>query len=491
MPGNTSCWSVDLLNYLQNVSDNSLLDNYIFELCDCLIHFYENESPELSVDPRILSLIHQQLILHPELTKKLVDYFYIFATGNKDPYNKKIICGIYILCELLLVDGNYYEPISILEKIRHIHPNDLRLQDIIFRAKFYMKFGKGKDVGFELKDYFCHLPFTNFEILVGGYVHPCCAVWMRTSIGNIYNNEIDDIWNSDSSISVRNSLYDGSYRYCGKLSCPFIASILSENDNMRKLNKKTDEESKYMSLYPNTYLPGMPQIINLSYDISCNLSCPSCRSEHRIYKGEELIKIEEATERVVLPLLRKAELVYIAGSGDPFASKSYRHILTKINKEEYPSLKIILMTNGNLLTSHEWAEMDNLEGMIKDINVSVDAVTPDVYGRLRRGGDFRTLLSNLYFMGELLDKGAIEFYRLCFVIQKDNFRQMKDFVLMAKSVGANQVRFQALQNWGTFSDEDYSLRAVHLPSNKYHQELLEIISDPIFKDPIVTMHFIL
>ena len=40
---------------------------------------------------------------------------------------------------------------------------------------------------------------------------------------------------------------------------------------------------------------------------------------------------------------------------------------------------------------------------------------------------------------------------------------MPDFLRLAQRIGADEVYFSQLVNWGTFSVEEYARRAVHLP----------------------------
>lgn len=57
-------------------------------------------------------------------------------------------------------------------------------------------------------------------------------------------------------------------------------------------------------------------------------------------------------------------------------------------------------------------------------------------------------------------------------MQENNFRQMEDFVRFGEYYGADTVEFQRLQNWGTFSDEEFAWRNVLNPNHELHKEAI-------------------
>jgi MoaA/NifB/PqqE/SkfB family radical SAM enzyme len=233
----------------------------------------------------------------------------------------------------------------------------------------------------------------------------------------------------------------------------------------------------------------MPTRFNLSYDRTCNLSCPSCRREPIAAKGAELERIEAVTDGL-LPLLRGGERLEVTGSGDPFASKSFRRLLASINRDEFPRLKITIMTNGQLMRRSEWGKFAHLHGMIDAVNVSVDATRPETYAIVRRGGDLAELLPNLDFVGELRREGAIRHYRVCFVVQDHNFEEMPEFVELGQEVGADTLHFQMMHDWGTYERVELNRRRVHLGEHPKHSAFLEVLrSLPEPKAPKIISDF--
>jgi molybdenum cofactor biosynthesis enzyme MoaA len=108
--------------------------------------------------------------------------------------------------------------------------------------------------------------------------------------------------------------------------------------------------------------------------------------------------------------------------------------------------------------------------MVDVIKVSVDAARKDTYEKLRRGGKWETLCSNLEYIASLRQSSEIGRFSLNFVVQRENFREMSAFVDCAKGWCADEVRFTKLQNWGTFSPESFVERNVFHPDNPHYGE---------------------
>lgn len=333
-----------------------------------------------------------------------------------------------------------------------------------------------------LSEYFCNKPFEFLEVNEEGNVFCCCPGWLPRSIGNLKQNTVEEIWNSDFAIDIRASIIDGSFKYCDKNECPLIGN--------HSLPHRRSISNPYILKVMKgrvTVLDTMPKIIELSYDRTCNLSCPSCRTSSIIIDNKEYIEKIELQERLLKSVLEHAELLIITGSGDPFASRLYRTLLESFDFQNYPKLKIHLMTNGQLLTPKMWERIQNSHKLIKSIQISIDAASKETYCRLRPGGDFHHLLSNLEFIQSLKKSGFIEFVSIDFVVQNLNYREMESFVELGKFFEFDRVGFSSIRNWGTFSADIFSIRAVHTKIHPEYQKFLEIIRKSVFRDPIVDL----
>ena len=94
-------------------------------------------------------------------------------------------------------------------------------------------------------------------------------------------------------------------------------------------------------------------------------------------------------------------------------------------------------------------------------------------------------MSNLTFLAELHESRAINNLGVCFVVQKDNFREIIDFIKLGIKYGVDQVLFLRLVNLGTYDQDAFLEKDVASPSHPLHDELLQILKDPLMNHEIV------
>lgn len=336
---------------------------------------------------------------------------------------------------------------------------------------------------FELKGKICGAPFEQLDVLERS-THLCCASWLQASAGDLSTTAWEDVWNSASAQSIRRSIYDGSYRYCNKTACPRIqANVLDKVEDLAIRSEVWRERLESQ----RTVLMAGPERVNLAYDRTCNLSCPSCRSEAFAADAPTRARYEAMQNEQILPLLHGAKTVMVTGSGDPFASKNFRRLIEQLGPEDYPDLRFQIMTNAMLLTPREWARFPSLHRRVGLLKVSIDAARGATHERLRRGARWDVMMQNMRFAGELLADGLISRYELVFTVQDDNFHEMAEACDLAREVGASCIWFFRITNWGTFSAEEYRKKAVFLPSHPEHADFLKELTDPRLNDPRVSL----
>jgi hypothetical protein len=81
----------------------------------------------------------------------------------------------------------------------------------------------------------------------------------------------------------------------------------------------------------------------------------------------------------------------------------------------------------------------------------------------------------------------LEYVKISMVVQENNFPEMPDFVRLGQRLAFDVVYFSQLVNWGTFSDEEFRRRGVHLPGHPRHQEFVAVLQDRIFDEAIVEL----
>lgn len=323
---------------------------------------------------------------------------------------------------------------------------------------------------------FCSKPFTWFEVSRGreeGDVFVCCPSWLDTPIGNLTRDSVDAAWNGPAAQAIRASILDGSFAYCERSRCPYLQTV---SGPVQRVEDVDDPRLREILTKGLTRLPWGPRDINCSYDRSCNLSCPTCRDAviMDIAGRDRILDIQDKLTRDALP---HAELLYITGSGDPFASPYFRRWLQTMRPADAPNLQTIrLHTNALMWTPRMWATIaPEVRALVRQADISIDAASPATYAINRRGGRFERLLENLGFVAGLRQRGPLEWLGINMVVQENNFREMADFVALGRRFGADTIYFHQLVNWGTFTEEEFARRAVHLPAHPQHTQFLALL----------------
>ncbi|MDH3236751.1 MAG: SPASM domain-containing protein, partial [Alphaproteobacteria bacterium] len=187
-----------------------------------------------------------------------------------------------------------------------------------FRESYFHWFKKKKprDVDADLKTRFCARPFESLEMQENGSIYLCCPVWLPTRAGNLVSGNAREIWNSERARAARAAILDGSFAYCNKEMCPEIqAGTLPTIEEARK-----DPRHREIIDEKKTVIDGIPRFINFSHDRSCNLTCPSCRTQRISHvKGAAYTLTKKLHDKLVAEFLTEPSdqdfTLSVTGSG--------------------------------------------------------------------------------------------------------------------------------------------------------------------------------
>ena len=339
-----------------------------------------------------------------------------------------------------------------------------------------------------LSDYVCVQPFNYVEIYGPG-IGLCCPNWLTKSVADGWWQSPREAFNSDSAQEIRESIHDGSFRFC--TACPYINDgvVVENNGTVFRKEEAPPWLRKIVRKRKTKIDPAKVPLRALAgYDRTCNLCCPSCRVERIVTKGERLAKAKEYQDFLLEDFYPSLKALRVAGDGDSFASPVYWDLLKKLDKKRFPELRLTLNTNGLMFTPKTWAQIgmrEDIEGVV----VSVDAATAPTYKALR-GGSWYKLDRNLRFMSLLKEHGFLKSVILNFVVQKGNWREMKDFVDLGVRLGVTGLCFIGMRHWDFMPRKYYRENAVCQPRHPEHEEFRAFLDDPVFqrdKDPWVSL----
>ncbi|WP_158255278.1 SPASM domain-containing protein [Rhodoblastus acidophilus] len=376
------------------------------------------------------------------------------------------------------------EALSAINRAMALHQTDLHSQRVFMDIRFWAdpSAQNPKELDAYLAEHFCAYPFEHFETVPDGNIFVCCPSYLPVPIGNLKKETAERIWAGDAAQLLRESILDGSFRYCSRLHC---GRISNRTLNLAKSHSAHSIKIKGGKQEPEEQDLALPKVLVLSHDRSCNLACPSCRKDFIIAKKEEQTALNIFLEESIIPILSNARLINITGSGDPFGSNHFRALLKILNRDKYPHLQVDLHTNGQLFDERAWAEL-SLHGMVRNVEISIDAAKAETYAVVRRGGSFDRLLRNLKFISNLRKAGEIKQLAFSFVAQALNFEEMPAFVRMAEYYGVDRVEFNMIRNWGTFSAEEFSAEFIGSKFHPLYERFLEILESEEMSREIVS-----
>jgi len=269
----------------------------------------------------------------------------------------------------------------------------------------------------EQKDFTCTNPYRSMSVTETGLVYVCtCHGHLPYPVCHISDlNQLEDVWEMPVSKKLQENTKSGStFKFCDLGQCA----------------PETNDREMYRFV--------------LAIDSSCNLQCPSCRLEINFLKeGPKFKKRREYMRKFagLLSNFKKKTITEIGGDGEPFASKVYGEFLYNYTPLENHFFSI--RSNGTLI-DHKKLLKSKVCQQVEYFTISIDAGSEEVYNIVRPPGSWKNLHQNLNF---LKDSGYN--FHLNFVVQKNNYRDLINFVDVCNNYGVTGI-LSGVNDWSTW-----------------------------------------
>lgn len=298
--------------------------------------------------------------------------------------------------------------------------------------------------------------------------------WMRDMyLGNLIDNTVEELFNNESALRIRNRLAKQDYSMCMSDSCPYIA-----NGSIEKMLVDYDPKQRF------------PEELALGFENTCNYACTGCtfHSKANGKNRDDLEKNYQIIENHLREAMQYAKSITANGCGELFASA---HILRLLSEWEpiAPKEEVCasLETNGSLFDESHWEKIENLGQYDLSVSISVMSFKEDIYQYL--SGTIlpvKRIEDNLRFVKSLRDSGVINHLELCTVVQEQNFREMPDFARRCvEEFGADSVRLRPYAAWGAEKPDVAWFKNPRNPKHPLYNEYKRVMADPIFSHPKV------
>jgi pyruvate-formate lyase-activating enzyme len=249
-----------------------------------------------------------------------------------------------------------------------------------------------------------------------------CEAWLPISVGQITDFEsLYDLWQHPTAQELQQDIDEKIFTHCAVETCGVM-----DRDIVKTV-----------------------YTVSINIDESCNLSCPSCRTQQIMITSGPEYQNKLAQVNHIVNLLEKFDQptrIIMSGNGDVLASSIMRPLLHKFKPRT--DHKIKLFTNGLLLRKQ--LKNNPVLNFVDDYLLSIDAGSAEVYEKVRQGGKWSVLLDNLAFLKDDVQPLGANI-SLTFVVQAANYYDMENFVKVCIDHKFNGG-FTQLQDWGTWAN---------------------------------------
>lgn len=256
-------------------------------------------------------------------------------------------------------------------------------------------------------------PWTHMHFMPNKDVNPCCLSPIDQTLGNMGEQTITEIWNSDVTRQLRNDMLNGvpSPRFCTRC-------YEKEEDGFTGLRKHMNDSyaDKHWDVVESTQPDGTVDKLNLihwdfRFSNICNQSCRTCGIEFSTQWHSDWIKLWDVPKDKQPPkvkkiwndldsfekdfedLFDKVEYIHFAG-GEPLITDEHYKVMDKLIEKKQFDVHIRYSTNFSSLKYKQydlvelWQNFNRIELM-----ASLDDFGPR-YEYMRKGSDWDKIVEN-------------------------------------------------------------------------------------------------
>ena len=336
------------------------------------------------------------------------------------------------------------------------------------------------DKSYYLKNLHCSVPLSNVLIDEQGDIYKCfCQAWLPHPIGNIINIESkQEFLDLDNNNFVKDSILDSSHKFCREDLCAALQQIKYNNFNKNFISPER---------IPAHTLSRLQLVI----DPSCNLKCPTCRSDLILKHNDQAFqtRLQNILDKIDQIFFNPLEIkeVFLLGNGEFLASNKIKNwIFEKAN--QYPRLRFLLQTNGTLIYTYK----EKLEPVFKStylLLISIDASNKDVYAKTRINGNWDHLVAGLDWLNEKFPHLKINFN---YVVSSNNYYDMNDFINFVKKYNICKIYFSRVQKWEHLWQSDSDWKNLNIFDEKHilFSNFIEKLKQVDFKNESIQCNFL-
>lgn len=246
--------------------------------------------------------------------------------------------------------------------------------------------------------------------------------------------------------------------------------ILTDTGEKVEIGNKTIRNTKEVIHDP-------PLFLGLGVIGKCNLSCKMCPKHSSLSKIESKNDVMDAqlVEKIISQLGQfspKLKQIEFQDYGEPFLYKDIFKLVDRVARF-LPDCRSYITTNGCLLNSELIEQI--LQSKIYFIQFSLDACTESTYNKIRKGGDFSKVITNIKLLVSRRDLLNLKkpFIATNFIILRSNIHELRGYIDLGESLGVDKIGF--VLPFGLFdSDKNEVITLLNEEENEYSNLFLQI-----------------
>lgn len=239
----------------------------------------------------------------------------------------------------------------------------------------------------------CTLPWRAFNVDNHlGIVCSCCLDRTRVAYGSVHDASIEDLWNGERAQYVRRMISEGNVDAVCRPDCPALLYGW-ERENLLQPVQGNDafaenQRAVWQSIRKRqTIVSAYPARMKLLPTYRCNYSCRMCNQDHtrdNLLSDSFLRELES-----YLPFLEELHLL----GGEIFMSGVGRALLYRLSRQQFPNMRVGLITNGSCLGDKVLAHL--MHHNFCYVMVSVHAATRMTYRYVTGSDLWDRVLANI------------------------------------------------------------------------------------------------
>lgn len=236
-------------------------------------------------------------------------------------------------------------------------------------------------------------------------------------VGDIKNQTLEEIWNSEKMQLLRRELLSGNPVICKRQiqasKCNLIRKDLIENIELKEI------------------MPFPMVRLDMMLNGQCNLECVMCgvwKTPNGVYTQNEFW--EEGRENI-FPFLKEVDIK----GGEPFIQKEVYRLMDEVGD-------VNSECNWHITTNGHYRFTDKIQATVNKIrivrlSVSIDSLDPQNFAAIRKKGDLSIVLRTLddWIAYQKSPTGRVNQINVNFVVQTANWHEVPRFYEFCRDKG--------------------------------------------------------